>query len=118
VPYDKPEGKQQVLAVPGKAEKPRFMVPEHDLRKRHFFWTDMDTMEKVSGIEEGDGVLLVQVRSDNEDESVHFPAQPPLLSVGEYKTTPLIHAGYAATWFGLAGAGIYMTRKLITRGRV
>ena len=38
--------------------------------------------------------------------------------VGEYKISPTIHAGYyAATRFGVPGAGMYMTRTMITRGR-
>ena len=49
--------------------------------------------------------------------SVKFPVQPPLETVGEFKVTPMIHAGYAFTWFGLASAGVVMTRKLITKGR-
>ena len=63
--------------------------------------------------------LLAQVKDDDENSSseVQYPLRPPIDSVADFKTTPAIHAGYAATWFGLSGAGIYMTRKLITRGR-
>lgn len=65
-------------------------------------------------------VLLQEIRTldDSEkDTPLSFPVQPPLETVGEFKVTPAIHAGYAATWFGLASAGIVMTRKLITKGR-
>jgi cytochrome oxidase assembly protein ShyY1 len=62
-------------------------------------------------------VLLQEIRSSTNEASVKFPVQPPLETVGEFKVTPMIHAGYAFTWFGLASAGVVMTRKLITKGR-
>ena len=46
-----------------------------------------------------------------------YPLQPPVASISEFKTTPSVHVGYATTWFGLSGAGLYMTKKLITKGR-
>ena len=46
-----------------------------------------------------------------------FPVRPTAETVGEFKVTPATHAGYAVTWFGLSGAGMIMTRKLLTRGR-
>jgi surfeit locus 1 family protein len=46
-----------------------------------------------------------------------FPVKPSKETVGEFKVLPSTHAGYAFTWFGLSSAGIFMTRKLITRGR-
>jgi surfeit locus 1 family protein len=46
-----------------------------------------------------------------------WPAVPPAHRVGEPKVTPMIHVGYAVTWYGLSAAGLYMTRKLMTRGR-
>lgn len=61
-------------------------------------------------------VLLQEIRS-SDDNAKSFPVQPPLETVGEFKVTPMIHAGYAFTWFGLASAGLVMTRKLITKGR-
>jgi cytochrome oxidase assembly protein ShyY1 len=66
-------------------------------------------------------ILLTQVLVDEESDDTTstslFPLKPPVSSVGDFKTTPLIHVGYATTWFGLSAAGIYMTRKLVTRGR-
>jgi hypothetical protein len=78
-------------------------------------------------------ILLTQVHADHqgtmEDQSdmlkrqqhqegtIQYPMTPTAQAVGDFRTTPLIHGGYAATWFGLSGAGWYMTRMLITRGR-
>lgn len=62
-------------------------------------------------------VILQEIRQDDDNTNMPFPVQPPLETVGEFKVTPMIHAGYAFTWFGLASAGMVMTRKLITRGR-
>ena len=87
---------------------------------------------------EEDVALLVQVldTNDNDNENttssssssstatvnangalLAYPLQPPVASISEFKTTPSVHVGYATTWFGLSGAGLYMTKKLITKGR-
>ena len=71
-------------------------------------------------------MLFTQIKDQKEATSttttstsakLAFPLQAPVDNVGEYKISPTIHAGYAATWFGLSGAGLVMTRKLFTRGR-
>jgi len=71
-------------------------------------------------------LILTAVRSENDDDddekkkAYHppcWPVQPTAEKVGEFKVSPAVHAGYACTWFGLSAAGMYMTRKLITRGR-
>lgn len=77
-------------------------------------------MEKLSGLggKSTTTQMMIQVRnSSSKTEEPQYPAQPPEDAVGEYKLTPLVHAGYAVTWFGLSGAGLIMTRKLVTRGR-
>jgi cytochrome oxidase assembly protein ShyY1 len=53
----------------------------------------------------------------SEPKTTTFPVQPNEEYVGEFKVTPEVHMGYAVTWFGLSGAGVLMTRKLLTRGR-
>ena len=58
-----------------------------------------------------------ETSSSTGDGPLLYPLQPPVSSIGNFKTTPAVHVGYAATWFGLSGAGLYMTRKLITKGR-
>lgn len=116
VDFYRPTGPQTIVSVPGKGENPRFMVPQHDLPHRRLYWFDMDTMKKLSGLDNGNTQMMIQVRDSAKSEP-QYPAQPPEDAVGEYKLTPLIHAGYAVTWFGLSGAGLIMTRKLITRGR-
>ena len=67
-------------------------------------------------------ILLTQIKEkSNEGEGtkqkMSFPLQAPVDKVGEYTISPTVHAGYAVTWFGLSGAGLIMTRKLLTRGR-
>lgn len=68
-------------------------------------------------------LLITETRmisnDSNEDHNhgVVFPIKPSIETVGEFKVLPPTHAGYAFTWFSLSGAGMYMTRKLITRGR-
>jgi len=80
------------------------------------FWVDQSALEQVAGGAENEEiVMLTQVQTS--DDEPGWPVRPSVETVGEFKTTPAIHAGYAATWFGLSGAGLVMTRKLITRGR-
>ena len=120
------------------------MTPKHDFSKRppQLFWFDGTLLQAIiqptTDEDEGKGAkteevtLLTQIQGNNSTEEVdgnnsrqqstsqqalRYPLTPTSESVGEFKTTPLVHAGYAATWFGLSGAGIYMTRKLILRGR-
>jgi cytochrome oxidase assembly protein ShyY1 len=94
--------------------EPRHITPQHDFTKwpPQFFWMDQVALQQNAGVDKA--AMLTQVRTFTEHK---FPVQPPLETVGELKLTPMIHAGYAFTWFGLAGAGVIMTRKLITRGR-
>ena len=112
------------------------MTPEHDFSKRppQLFWLDGSLLNAIiqPTSATGDGqngkneevVLLTQIQNrdsfgevDDEKQTTRYPLTPTSEAVGEFKTTPLVHAGYAATWFGLSGAGIFMTRKLILRGR-
>ena len=102
------------------------MTPEHDYSKRplQLFWLDGIALQAIAESNEST-ILLKQVQEEEDDKDkdnngnqvVTYPLRPPVSTVGDFKTTPLIHAGYATTWFGLSAAGVYMTRKLITKGR-
>lgn len=106
------------------------MTPEHNYSKRplQLFWLDGIALQAIAESKEST-ILLTQVQEDdnekekqqssmnNKENDVRYPLRPPVSTVGDFKTTPLIHAGYATTWFGLSAAGVYMTRKLLTKGR-
>lgn len=106
---------------------------EHDYSKRplQLFWMDALALQAIAESDR-ETTLLTQVapaQQESTDEDQHqqrrhsassdhqYPRLPALETIAEFKTTPSIHAGYAATWYGLSVAGVYMTRKLITRGR-
>ena len=100
------------------------ITPQHDFTKSppQLFYMDQNALQHLANSNEHavvvsaeNPILLQQV---NTSGSKAFPVQPPLSTVGEFKVTPMIHAGYGVTWFALSGAGVYMTRKLITRGRM
>ena len=110
------------------------MTPQHDFSKRppQLFWLDESVLRALIQPTTREGhpekgnevVIFTQIEADratgdkdHEQEGARYPLKPTAQSVGEFKTTPMVHAGYAATWFGLSGAGVYMTRKLILRGR-
>ena len=108
------------------------MTPEHDYTKRplQLFWLDGVALQAIAGKRQNSNdddnnndepVYLIQVsNSDNKNNNnkpIQYPLVPPVKSMAEFKTTPMIHIGYATTWYGLTAAGIFMTRKLMTRGR-
>jgi surfeit locus 1 family protein len=108
--------------------EPRFMTPQHDYSKRplQLFWLDGLALQAIAESDE-ETMLLTQVNDDGNEgtadtgssssSSSIYPLRPPVEAIATFKTTPSIHAGYAATWFGLSAAGMYMTRKLISKGR-
>jgi cytochrome oxidase assembly protein ShyY1 len=92
---------------------------------KKLLWMDREAMEEMTGAADH-SPLFVQINdsttnsnSDNDgtNNGIQFPVKPSQEYVGEFKVTPEIHVGYAVTWFGLSGAGVIMTRKLLTRGR-
>jgi hypothetical protein len=115
--------------------EPRFITPEHDYSKRplQLFWIDGLALKAIAAelytpedlASNAETAMVTQVvDEDNNDSSnsnsegpLLYPLQPPVSSIGNFKTTPATHIGYAATWFGLSGAGFVLTRKLITKGR-
>ena len=107
------------------------IVIDHDYSKRplQLFWMDGLALQAIAGQQE-ETTLLTEIAITNtasgEDTTStpstssgaqKHPRRPALETLAEFKTTPAIHAGYAVTWYGLSVAGVYMTRKLITRGR-
>ena len=113
-----------------KSIEPRFITPEHDYSKRplQLFWIDGLALKAIAADlykpeeleSDTETAMVTQVVEEDEsssNDSLLYPLQPPVSCIGNFKTTPATHMGYAATWFGLSGAGLYMTRKLITRGR-
>ena len=122
--WQRPTGRVELDVVASKAEKPKFITPEHDFSKQplRLYWFDAATLQHIAklllqqqGKHHDDDhdkhafCLLTQVRATKEltTNTLRFPVQPPVTSVGEYKITPAIHAGYALTWYGLSGAGLY-----------
>jgi cytochrome oxidase assembly protein ShyY1 len=105
------------------------IVIEHDYSKRplQLFWMDGLALQAIAGqAEDEETTLLTEIiepgTNQDEQQQQHqstkkYPRRPALETLAEFKTTPVIHAGYAVTWYGLSIAGVYMTRKLITRGR-
>jgi surfeit locus 1 family protein len=77
------------------------------------------TQHNVKQLVDDSLILLTQIKdtAHQKDAKLSFPLQSPADQVGEYKVSPLIHAGYATTWFALSASGLYMTRMLLTRGR-
>jgi hypothetical protein len=66
---------------------------------------------------DANGNALINSNKQQSLEDMSWPITPTADKVGDFKVSPVIHAGYAVTWFGLSGAGLYMTRMLVTRGR-
>jgi surfeit locus 1 family protein len=109
--------------------EPRIIAIDHDYSKRplQLFWMDAVALQAIAESDD-ETTLLTQVAAaakvdDDETQrqsstgTERYPRLPALENISEFKTTPTIHAGYATTWYGLSVAGVFMTRKLITRGR-
>jgi surfeit locus 1 family protein len=69
---------------------------------------DVPFVTAVSGSDMNHGKAL---------QDIVWPVTPTADKVADFKVSPTVHAGYAFTWFGLSGAGLYMTRMLLMRGR-
>mmetsp|Transcript_18980 Transcript_18980/g.41352 ORF Transcript_18980/g.41352 Transcript_18980/m.41352 type:complete len:355 (+) Transcript_18980:86-1150(+) len=123
VPWSRPAGTVAVVGVETKTEQPKFLSPEHDKRNpKTLLWMDRVAIEETTGTKGLAPLLLTETIVVNNDEpsgndAPLFPVRPNAETVGEFKVTPFTHAGYAVTWFGLSSAGMFMTRKLMTRGR-
>jgi len=111
--WEEPTGEVEIVGVPTQVDEPRYFSPPHDERhQRRLLWMDRIGLDAKTGTS---GAPIVAQTSEQPEE--HFPISPNASGLGEFKVGPATHAGYALTWFGLSGAGLVMTRKLLTRGR-
>ncbi|KAL3786867.1 hypothetical protein HJC23_013788 [Cyclotella cryptica] len=134
--WEKPSGVVEVTTMESETETPgRFSPPSRlDTRvdkgsanSRDFdvgtvqklLWMDRDAISEMTNCpKELRPPLFVQTKDEIYSPSpALYPARSSREHVGEFKVTPEVHAGYAVTWFGLSGAGMVMTRKLLNRGR-
>ena len=131
--WSQPQGVVTVVGVETSCEQPKMFSPQHDRRTPNtLLWMDREALEERTGTRGDRPLLLTETAScaaddgnDNNQDAVTvratgmptFPVKPTAETVGEFKVTPATHAGYAITWFGLSGAGMVMTRKLLRRGR-
>jgi len=119
-----------VVVVPTKKETPRMLVAEHNMKERppRLFWYDLETIQQWIGWKKSAPLqLYMAVSSPSSDggpqpsssssPSMSWPVAPPVEAVGDFKVSPVIHASYAVTWYGLSAAGLYMTRMMLTKGR-
>ena len=114
-----------IMRLPNAYAEPKFLSPQHDQRNpRTLLWMDRAAIEDRTRTAGRSPILLTETISTNNNDDTDssntgpnpFPVKPDANTVGEFKVTPFTHAGYAVTWFGLSGAGMVMTRKLLTRG--
>jgi len=126
--WNRPVGVVDVIGVASKTEQPKFLSPPHDAKQpKELLWMDRKAIEEKTKTTGLSPLLLTETSNynndgndhdhDHDDDNFGFPVKPSKETVGEFKVLPSTHAGYAFTWFGLSGAGIFMTKKLITRGR-
>jgi len=116
--WQRPTGKVTLVGVASKTEQPRFMSPPHsDIESNQLLWFDREAIEARTKTKGMEPLLMTETISGSNTGADGPPFKPSKESVGEFKVTPATHFGYGLTWFGLSGAGIIMTRKLITRGR-
>lgn len=106
---------------------PRLLYFDHEVFKvllgqlhpqldRHHVTEEDDEVVMLTEIKEDDDTSKI-VNKNDPPAKLSFPLKGTAEHVGEYKISPTIHLGYAATWFSMSGAGVYMLRKMITGGR-
>jgi len=124
--WNRPKEVVRIVSVPSKTEVPRFLSPPHSAKEpRQLLWFDRLTMERKTRtigkaplyLKETSATTTTSSTEDGGGGVPQFPVKPSVKTVGEFKVPTSTHAGYAATWYGLSGAGIFMTRKLMMRGR-
>jgi len=131
-PWHRPQGIVPLMAMESSTEKGGTFAPPSRLDSKKpndntqsttvnkLLWVDREAMGELmsSGTDDSSPPFFVEINM-NEANNVppQFPVKPRKELVGEFKVMPEVHAGYALTWFGLSGAGMVMTRKLLRRGR-
>ena len=116
--WERPNGIITLIGIPSKSEQPRFISPPHNAREpKQLLWFDRLAIEDKSRTAGKAPLLLTETTHTHASNGDGPPFKPSKESVGEFKVMPTRHAGYAFTWFGLSTAGIFMTRKLVTRGK-
>lgn len=109
----------QLVAVPSRAETPTFswLVPQHDFESQppRLYWYDPAAMLQAAGVSHKQPSLMVTAVQQQQKQKLQLPLRPSVEHVGDFKVTPATHVGYAATWYGLSLAGVYMTRMLLRR---
>jgi surfeit locus 1 family protein len=127
--WDQPQGLVEIMTMESETEKAgRFSPPSRLEAKSQqhvddtsdrvpkLLWLDRQAIAELTDCPPGHHPPLFAQIKDATDFNT-FPARSTREFVGEFKVTPEVHAGYATTWFGLSGAGVLMTRKLLSRGR-
>lgn len=114
-----PRGTTEAVGISAKEELGGRFSPVHEIGCRRLLWMDRSAMAAAAGIADAEGLLLLTETDDEQDDDgPRFPLRPSTEDVGmTVAMAPEQHAGYAVTWFGLSGAGILMTRRLLGRGR-
>jgi len=119
--WSRPNGEIKLVGIVSKTEQPKFLSPVHSAKDpKQLLWFDRKAIEEKTKTTGNHPVLVTEVSTigDLSDGVADGPPfKPSKEAVGEFKVTPATHAGYAVTWFGLSGAGVIMTRKLMMRGR-
>ena len=128
--WNQPLGTVELMAMESNTETPGTFSPPSRLDSKtgtstqneqtinKLLWLDRTAMEEMIACENDcHPPLFVEINTNEQGSAPQFPVKPARKYVGEFKVTPEVHAGYAFTWFGLSGAGMIMTRKLLTRGR-
>lgn len=136
--WERPRDTVNVVGVASKTEQPKYFSPPHDKKNpKQLLWMDRKAIEQKtntvglspllitetspsganSNNNSGDNSGKYATTGNDKSMSNIYPIKPCNDTVGEFKVLPSTHAGYAFTWFGLSGAGILMTKRLITRGR-
>ena len=117
--WDRPSETVQLTVVPIQPEQPKaFLIPQHELQQTppRLFWYDLPAMLTAARLTSSPAAApLVTAVRETTTTITTWPVPPTADSVGDFSVHPATHVGYAATWYGLSAAGLYMTRRLLLR---
>lgn len=120
LPWNRPTGIVNLVGVTTEAEQPRFFSPPHPTPPK-LLWLERNVLEERTGTTGLAPLIVTETANDNiataPKDTISFPVKPVDKTVGEFAVLPETHAGYAITWFGLSGAGVFMMKKMLTKGR-
>lgn len=91
------------------SEKPSSFVPDNT--DDTWFWIDVPSLAQACGLPRETPMLAVLLPDDADPTNPEYPLGQPLADVTRVSTMPIDHLNYAATWYTLTAAMLYISYR-------